>query len=226
VDAGTPPGGFLARLSPVDREALLAAGRSRRYSKGAALVIQGDLGDFVFVITDGRVKVVATSEEGNESVLSLRGPGELIGELSALDDVPTARLASVLAVEPVAGRILSGHEFLTFLEDHPRVAIEMLRMAAGRLRDSDRRRIEFGSYQADRRLARLLVDLVASQGRPARDGLGVDISLSQQELAGFVGASRESVVRALATLRRDGFVETNRRSVVVRDVEGLRAYAR
>ena len=70
------------------------------------------------------------------------------------------------------------------------------------------------------------MDLVSSQGRPARDGAGVEITLSQQELAGFVGASRESVVRALATLRRDGFVETNRRSVVVRDVEGLRAYAR
>jgi CRP/FNR family cyclic AMP-dependent transcriptional regulator len=226
VDAGTPTGGFLARLSAADRAALLAAGRSRRYSKGSTVFVQGDLGDFVFLITEGRVKVVATSAEGNESVLSLRGSGDLIGELAALDDIPTERSASVIVVEPVAGRILSDREFLHFLEDHPRVAIEMLRTAASRQRDADRRRIEFGSYQTDRRLARLLVDLADSHGRPARAGVGIDISLSQQELAGFVGASRESVVRALATLRRGGFVETNRRSVVVRDVDGLRAYAR
>jgi len=97
-------------------------------------------------------------------------------------------------------------------------------MIAARLRTSDRRRVEFGAYGTTRRVARLLVDL-AADGRPSGTTVVLRSGLTQDDLAGMVGASRESVARALATLRTLGFVSTGRREVAVLDLTALRGFA-
>jgi CRP-like cAMP-binding protein len=219
-------GGFLERLEPSARSELLAAGRAVRYPKRAALFVEGDPGNFVVVILEGRVKVVATTAEGTEVLLSIRGPGDLVGELSAVDVDRSPRTASVIALEPIACRLLSADEFVAFLETHPGAAIELLRTVAGRMRDSERRRVEFGAYDAARRLAGMLVELAAVHGRSTDEGIRLELALSQQELAGLIGCSRESVSRAFIALRQRGLVSTGRRSLIVRDADGLRAYAR
>jgi CRP/FNR family cyclic AMP-dependent transcriptional regulator len=115
-------------------------------------------------------------------------------------------------------------EFRSLVAGRPAVALELLRMIADRLRSSDRRRVEFGAYSTTRRVARLLVDLAADTGL---SGTVVVLrsGLTQDDLAGMVGASRESVARALATLRTLGFVSTGRRQVAVLDLVGLREFA-
>src|SRR4029453_10921909 len=98
-------------------------------------------------------------------------------------------------------------EFRSLVAGRPAVALELLRMIADRLRASDRRRVEFGAYGTTRRVARLLVDL-AAEGTPSEAGVLLRNGLTQDDLAGMVGASRESVARALASLRELGFVST------------------
>jgi CRP-like cAMP-binding protein len=93
------------------------------------------------------------------------------------------------------------------------------------LRSSDRRRVEFGAYGTTQRVARLLVDLAAAQGGTSERDVVLRSGLTQDDLAGMVGASRESVARALATLRTLGFVSTGRRQVAVLDLLGLREFA-
>src|SRR5439155_20462513 len=105
------------------------------------------------------------------------------------------------------------------LQDHPRAALELVRMLVGRLRESDRRRVEFGAYDITRRLAALLVDLAMEAEAHGTDPV---VRLSQHEIAGLIGASRESVARALVSLRARGLVETGRRTITVVDLEGLR----
>jgi CRP-like cAMP-binding protein len=205
---------------------LESAGSFRRYSPRAALFVEGDPGTFVVLILEGRAKVVATTPEGTEVVLSIRGFGDLVGELASIDAEGVPRTASVVALEPIACRVIPTAEFVGFLEAHPDAAMALLRTVAARMRDSERRRVEFGAYDTARRLAGLLVELSTTHGRPTDQGVRVAISLSQQELAGLVGCSRESVARALVALRQRGLVSTGRRSLVVRDVDGLRDYAR
>jgi CRP-like cAMP-binding protein len=161
-------------------------------------------------------------------VLSVRGPGDLIGELTAIDDEPTPRVATVVALDPVVCRVVRAGEFRAILAGHAAVALELLRMLAARLRSSDRRLVEFGSYDVTRRVARLLADMADTEGTtpPAGTGLLLPGGLSQDDLAGLVGGSRESVARALAALRSLGFVSTGRRRVVVLDLPGLRDYGR
>jgi CRP-like cAMP-binding protein len=219
-------GGFLEWLEPATRAELEAAGSFRRYPRRAALFVEGDPGTFVVLILEGRAKVVATTPEGTEVVLSIRGPGDLVGELASIDVERAPRMASVIALEPMVCRVLTTSDFVGFLEAHPDAAMALVRTVAARMRDSERRRVEFGAYDTTRRLAGLLVELSDSHGRETDDGVHVEMPLSQQELAGLVGCSRESVARALIDLRTRGLVSTGRRSLVVHDIDGLRAYAR
>jgi CRP-like cAMP-binding protein len=109
-------------------------------------------------------------------------------------------MASMIVLEPLACRILRATEFMDFLKHHPAAAVELLRVIAGRLRDAERRRVEFGAYGSARRLARLLVDLAGNRSASAAGTLDLESGLSQQELAGLIGASpricRPSLVHA------------------------------
>jgi len=173
---------------------------------------EGDRSDFVAVLERGRVKVLTTSSDGAETLLSVRGPGALVGELAALDGAP--RLASAVALDPVTALVVTADEFRRFLGDHPRVALELVRTLVVRLRESDRRRIEFGSHDVASRLAAVLVELAARSNQ---------VRLTQYELAGLIGASRESVARGLTSLRARGLVRTGRGTITVLDVDALSA---
>ena len=212
--------GFLARLTADEANALRASGRVRTYLQGSTLFSEGERSQAVAVVLRGRVKVSSLSTDGHESVLAFRSPGDLLGELSVLDGGP--RSASVTAAEPVEALIVSGSKFRELLATRPRIAVVLLETLTRRLRDADRKRLEYGAYDTVGRVSRRLVELAADHG--VREGTGVRITLplSQGELAGWTGASRESVARALAVLRRNDIISTDRRRIVVTDMEALR----
>lgn len=207
-------------IPEAERSALLARGRQRRYPRDTRVFCAGDHSDFVIVILEGRVKLVVTTADGDESVLGVRGPGEVVGELAALDSRP--RLATAVALEPLTVQALTAEEFRAFIAEHSRTAFALLKMMIGRLRESDRRRVEFGAYDIAGRVARLLAELVTEQQLRARGP--AEVRLSQQEIGDLVGASRESVARALATLRDQRLVATGRRSVTVLELNTLRSF--
>jgi CRP/FNR family cyclic AMP-dependent transcriptional regulator len=208
--------GFADALAAADRASLTGYGQRRRYPRGTELFHEGDRSDFVVLILEGRIKVVVHGQDGTETLLSVRGPGAIIGELAGIDDSP--RLATAVALDPVAAQVLPAAEFRDFIEHHPSAAVTLLRVVVRRLREADRRRAEFGALDATRRLAQLLADL-GGDDEPV-------VRLAQHELAGMIGASRESVARALGALRAQGVVTTGRRSVTVVDVDRLRQLAR
>lgn len=211
-------------LGPTTAAALAAAGTVRRFRAGAVLFHEGDPSEHVALITAGRVKIVAGGDNGAESVLAVRGPGDLVGELSAIDGRP--RSATARALERVEAVLITGPALHQVLAEHPGAALALLRTVVGRLRDSDRRRVEFGSAGSLTRLARRLVALADEYGRPEADGsIRIGLPVTQEELAGWVGASRESVARAFAALRTAGILTTGRRTVTILDAEGLRRMA-
>jgi CRP/FNR family cyclic AMP-dependent transcriptional regulator len=213
-------GGFASALSDADRSALLARGRRRRYVRQTRVFCEGDPSDFVLVILEGRVKLAVTTEDGDESLLGVRGPGELVGELAALD--PQNRLATAIAIEPLTVQSLTAEEFRGFIAEHSSAALELIRMLIGRLREADRRRAEFGVHDTTRRVAHLLAQL-AAEHQPPEHG-PTQVKLSQQEIGELIGASRESVARALAALRDQQLVTTDRRSVTVINLDPLRSF--
>jgi CRP-like cAMP-binding protein len=195
-------------------ELLRAAGRSVTFKRGEILLTEGAHSGRTFLIEQGQVKVTASSLNGYTTLLAFRGPGELIGELSALDN--GTRSGTATAISGVEAIAIPAAHFRSLLAEHGELALAVLKSVIARLRDSDRRRAEFGSHSTRARVASLLVELVDNLDTPEPRAAKV-IVVTQQELAGAVGTSRESVVRSLRELRRDGLVETSRGKVTVLD---------
>ncbi|MEU5880362.1 Crp/Fnr family transcriptional regulator [Spirillospora sp. NPDC047279] len=219
------PGSFLAELTPPERADLEARGRVRTFEHGEVLFTEGESSTWVAVLLAGRVKAYSCHERGGEALLAVREPGVLLGEVAAIDGLP--RSATVSALEPVRVLALTADEFMGFLSAHGRVSILIMRMLCHRWRDADRKRVEFGMFDATGRVAQRLVELAERFGVPhERESVRITLNLSQEELAGWVGASREAVSKALRTLRRHGWIETGRRRVIVHDLQALRRHAR
>ncbi|MFI9597233.1 Crp/Fnr family transcriptional regulator [Nonomuraea sp. NPDC052265] len=216
------PGEFLSMLTAEEIETLRAAGRPRRWDRGTTVINEGDTADWVLVLTQGRVKVSSHTSSGTEVVLAVRGPGALLGDMSAVDGSP--RSATVTALEPVQGIVI--RDFSGFLAAHGRIAVLLLQLVVDRLRDSDRKRVEYGAFDTTGRVATRLLELADRYGEPTAAGVRVALPLSQDELAGWTGSSREAVSKALRSLRDRGLIETGRLRVVIHDVEGLRRRAR
>jgi CRP-like cAMP-binding protein len=213
----------MSLLSPGDRQAMEAAAMRREFVRGSVILHRGDDPASVFVLLEGRVKITAPNVHGREAVLAFRGPGDLVGELGSIDG--RARSAGVAAMEPVVALAIPGREFRRLLETRPGVGMALLKLVAARLRSADSERAEFGAYDVLGRVARRLIELSGRYGSTGAAGVEITLPLTQEELAGWSGASREAVSKALTTLRGLGWIETRRRELVVTNIEALRMYA-
>lgn len=210
---------FLSSLRPADIAQLEAMGTVRTFERGQALFHEQQIADRVLVLRSGRVKVTAT-RRGREIVLAFRGPGDLLGDLAALDGKP--RSATVYAVERVEVLAIRAPAFRAFLESEPAVTLALVQMLGRRLRDADAKRIEFSFYTTIERIAVRLVEFAERYGLDDSSG-SIALPLSQEELAGATGASLESVGRALQTMRSLGCIETRRREIRILDRQALEA---
>lgn len=204
--------------------AAFAGGRRQRLRLGTVLFSEGDASNRVILLVSGRVKISTFSEAGQETVLGYRGAGDVLGELSAIDGKP--HLSTVTVVDAGEALVVPAERFLAALETEPGLALVVLRSIVGRLRDSDRKRAEFTELDVVGRVAHRMVELAERYGRPSGDGILIDLPISQRELAGWVGSSREAVNKALAQLQARELIHAERRQLTVLDLDGLRGIAR
>jgi CRP/FNR family transcriptional regulator, cyclic AMP receptor protein len=222
ADATSGARTFWSMLGPADAGALIARARPRAFARGHALCHEGQVPDSVLLLRSGRVKVYATVSSGREVVLAFRGPGDLVGDLSALDGQP--RSATMIAVDRVEAFALTHGEFRSFLTEHPHAALALLHVLSERLRDADAKRLEFSVFTTAGRVAARLIELCDRFGTELENGtILIGLPLSQEELAGATGASIESVGRALQTMRSLRYIETRRREIRVLDPGALKA---
>ena len=214
---------FLDSLTAEEAADLRANGRERHFDADVAIFHEGDDAGSVIVLLAGRVKLTLPSSTGRAVIVAVRGPGDLVGELAALIDAP--RSATVATIEPVDALIVSGSMFATFLERHSRVALVILRLVAEHLLYADLQQAQFATHDVVGRVAHRLVELSERFGVDGEDCIVVEVPLSQDELAGWTGASREAVNKALQLLRSLDLIETGRRRFTVLDLDGLRRLA-
>ena len=144
----------------------------------------------------------------------------MLGELAAI--YGNDHLATVTVVHDGEALVIPGERFVAALAEQPGLALVLLRSIVGRLRDADRKRAEFTALDVVGRVAHRLVELAERYGEPAEDGIRITLPISQRELAGWVGSSREAVNKALQQLEHRSFIATERRHLIVLDLDGLR----
>src|SRR3984885_2288279 len=195
-----------------------------KLSRGEHLFMEGDDGDALYVVIEGKMKLTRAAADGRENLLSVIGPGEMFGELSLFD--PRPRTSSASAVTDAVLASLK-HEALTpWLRERPEVSLHMLRALAQRLRRANDVTADLVFTDVPGRVAKNLLDLAERFGNQEPDGLHVHHDLTQEELAQLVGASRETVNKALADFAARGWLQISARSVLILDAERLRKRAR
>ncbi|MDA8436790.1 MAG: Crp/Fnr family transcriptional regulator [Actinomycetales bacterium] len=215
---------LFAALDVEAAAALKTSMDERRLLKGDILFSEGDPGDRLYVVTEGKIKLGHASGDGRESLLAVMGEGEMFGELSLFDPGPRTATATALTDATVLGL---GHAALRpWLTGRPEVAESLLQALAQRLRRTNDTLADLVFSDVPGRVAKALLDLGERFGQSRPDGLHVTHDMTQEELAQLVGASRETVNKALADFASRGWLRLESRSVVLLDVERLQRRAR
>jgi len=199
---------LFACLSEQDRMALAARMRPRQFARDEVVFHRDDPARQVFLITSGTVKVSVPDEQGHEVVVALERGGDVFGELALFDEGP--RSATVTALTETHTLALAGQEFISTLERNPDAMRRMLSLLVKTVRHSTGHVEDLVFLDLPGRVAKCLLDLADASG-------GEQVDLTQEDLAGFVGATRVSVNRVLADLEDRGGIKIGRRNIQLKD---------
>lgn len=215
---------LFAALDAADVAALKASMTASRMARGEVLFHEGERGDRLYVIQSGKVKLGRSSVDGRENLVGILGPGEMFGELSVFDPGPRNATATAVAETHLLG--LDSTDLQAFLSERPAVAQTLLTALARRLRRTNDSLADLVFTDVPGRVAKALLDLSDRFGTPIEDGTLVEHGLTQEELAQLVGASRETVNKALADFATRGWIRLEARAVALLDVDRLRRRSR
>ncbi|GAA3575305.1 Crp/Fnr family transcriptional regulator [Microlunatus spumicola] len=215
---------LFAELDDGSAAALEQAMGTLRLSKGEILFREGETEDRLYVVVAGKIKLGRSGSAGRENLLAVLGPGQMFGELSVFD--PGPRSSTATAVTAVEVRTLEHDELMRWIEGHPEVARSLLAQLAGRLRRANDVVADLVFSDVPGRVAKQLLELARRFGDRKDDGVHVHHDLTQEELAQLVGASRETVNKALADFAARGWIRLEPRSVTLLDVERVERRAR
>lgn len=218
-----PSGSLLARLSEPERHDLLYSGTQVTFSRGDVLLRQGEPGTELFVLVSGCAKVTWMAATGTDTILALRGRGDLVGEFAVIDEMP--RTAWVISLNSLTAVRVARAEFLAFCESHPGVTRVVMQSLTDKVRQATGFPVVGRTLNARMRLAGLLYNVAAQYGAWQLDGTVVVPPLTQADLAALAAVATSTVERTLKELRDNGIVLSGYRQTVVLDMDALLAQA-
>jgi CRP-like cAMP-binding protein len=194
------------------------------YARGETVFAEGEQGDTLYIVLEGKVKIGRRAVDGRENMLSVMGPSDMFGELSLFDPGPRTATATVVTDARLAS--LAHAALRPWITDRPEIAEQLLRVLARRLRRTNDALADLIFTDVPGRVAKQLLALSERFGSQESEGLRVHHDLTQEELAQLVGASRETVNKALADFASRGWVRVDSRALTILDAERLARRAR
>lgn len=207
---------LFAGLDDAAAEELARRLMRRTYDRGQPLFHQGDVGDSLYLIVEGSVAIVVSSENGDRMVLTTLHAPDVVGEIALLDGGP--RSASAEAVEPVTALVLSRVTFLELVKEHA-LADQLLRGFGALVRRLSEQASDFVFLDLGGRIAKILLRL--AEDVPRVDGVPIEVPVVQVRLAEMAGGSRQSVNQILQSFVQRGYIEIAHRGVLICDPEAL-----
>jgi len=215
---------LLRELSEQDAETFRPHTHVVLLPRGDRLFDEGDLGDCLYLVISGKVKLTRTAPDGRESLVSVHGPGDMFGELAMFD--PTYRTSTAVAITDARLAQIAHNDLRNVLATRPPVALLLLKALAQRLRRVTETNTNLIFTDVPGRVAKALLELADKFGTLTDEGIQVNHDLTQEELAQLVGASRETVNKALADFATRGWLQLAAKSVLIIDQDRLRRRAR
>jgi len=224
VDDALMQSPLFASLDSEAASALRSSMTEQSTPRGTVIFSEGEIGDHMYVIVEGKVKLGHASPDGRESLMAVLGPGEIFGELSLFD--PGPRTATATALTDARILALGNTSLHPWLAGRPEVAEALLAALARRLRRTNDALADLVFSDVPGRVAKALLDLADKFGEVTPEGLLVKHDLTQEELAQLVGASRETVNKALADFAQRGWLRVDQREVLLLSIDRLARRAR
>lgn len=214
--AGLP---FFADVKAADLQGINRLFREYAYTAGGIICAEGDLGDRLFVVADGRVKLMRHSLSGKTVLLDMLTQGEFFGSLSGAEDAAYPDTAQAQTETCVLS--IPRSDFRRLLEAHPSISLRLLEITSTRLHAAQARIQELSGLSVEGRIANLLLLLGRKFGRPGDLGLLIDSPLSRDDLAAMAGTTTESASRVMSQFQKDRLIHTGRKWVSIVDLKAL-----
>ncbi len=216
--------GLFQGVAPVAAEAAAEAFEPVDFAKGSTIFHEGDAGDSLYIVLAGKVKIGRKANDGRENMLAVMGPSDQFGELSLFD--PGPRTATATALTDVRLARMRKTALRPWITEHPEIAEQLLRVLARRLRRTNNIVADLIFTDVPGRVAKALLQLASRFGTTEGQHIRVTHDLTQEELAQLVGASRETVNKALADFVHRNWLRLEGKTVVILDHERLARRAR
>ncbi|MBO8169852.1 MAG: Crp/Fnr family transcriptional regulator [Thermoanaerobacteraceae bacterium] len=194
----------------------------RPYRKGMYLFMEGELGDALYFVQKGRVKLSMMLPDGREHILHFVGEGQIFAEVLLFDSGPFPATAEVVT-DSVIG-IVRNKDLDGFLKQHPDITLKILKVMSRRLRKAQMQVRDLALKDTFGRMVSTIIKLACEYGRETEEGVLVELALSQQDLANMIGASRETVSRSLNDLKKSKVLDFTRQYILIKDMEKLERY--
>lgn len=194
----------------------------RSYDKGRVLFMEGEFGEAVHFVIEGRVKIYKTSENGKEHILYIAGPGDIFAEVILFNEVNYPATAEVIEKSRI-GKIRN-EDLEQVLKAHPSMAVAIIKVLNKRLIDAQQRVKSLALDNTHGRTARMLMKLAMEHGVKTEKGVELELSISRQELANMVGTTRETVTRVLMAFKKYNLIEIERNTIRIPQPEKLKEW--
>jgi CRP/FNR family transcriptional regulator len=199
---------------------ILAMAIEKSYKKGEIIYYQGDLSYSLDIIKYGKLKITILTEEGKEKTLAILSEGDIIGEISLIDNKP--RSATVEALEDCTLLSIKRDDFEKILQQYPQISIEIAKILSQRLRDADKSIEALTFYDVKTRIANILIGFGERYGKDTPKGIEIYTRFTHQELADLVGSSRETITRVLNELQNNNLISIEKNKILILDPDKLR----
>jgi CRP-like cAMP-binding protein len=214
---------FFAGLADEDLRRINRLFREQGFASGEAIYFAGDPAARLYVVAEGKVKLMRHTWAGKDVMLDMLALGEFFGSLSTLghdqypDTAQSQTAACVLSIE--------SEEFRDILKDYPQVALKVLDITSERLKSAHETIRQLSVFSVERRIAHTLLKLGEKLGQQDKVGLLIQVPLSRDDLAEMTGTTTESASRVMSQFQKDGLIESGRQWVAITDLEGLESIA-
>ena len=206
-------------ISPSDMQEMEKITRMEEVKKRQPLYLTGDPSRNVYLLKRGRVKIANTAPSGKEVTFDILEPGEVFGELDAMEDAP--RSTSAEALDDALICVIPRKDFDQYLAMHPNVTIKLTKLIGLRIRKIQSRVEDLVFRDVPARLAHLLSELGKTEGVADKQGIRLKVKLTHQEMANLIGCSRETVSTTIGQFRDDGLIQMDGRTITIVNEKGL-----
>lgn len=188
--------------------------KERRFLAGETIIWEGDSPDWLYIVSEGKVKVAKHASSGKELIIAIFTPGNIFGEVAVFDGIPYPASAIAQVDSIVLG--ISKTDLLSFLGQNPSVALKIINLLGGRIRDAHNRLRDMAGERVDQRIANALLMITAK--------IGPVLPFTRQEIADMTGITTETVIRVTTRMKEQGIISTTRGEITIIDENKLRSF--